>query len=341
MDAREERGLQIAKSGKIVKIPVGWKVPSQSGVGSYVVTIGEHPYCTCPDFESRQQPCKHIHAVEFVTERKTMPDGTETVTRSMKVTCTQEWPKYNEAQTHEQERFIELLRDLCNGIQQPEYHFGRPRLPLSDVVFGLVLKSYTTFSGRRLATALRDAQFNGIISRAAHYNSSFNYLENPQLTPLLKTLIEQSASPLKAVESDFAVDSSGFTTSTYTRWFDMKYGKERAMQGYIKAHVMCGVKTHIVTAVECGSKPTGDSTEFVPLVKKTAETFNIKEVSADKAYSSRAILHTMNDMGINSYIPFKANTQPTGGSTTPYDGLWHKMWLFYQFNQQEFFAHYH
>jgi len=197
MDAREERGLQIAKTAKIVKTPVGWKVPSQSGNGSYVVNLDHgHPFCTCPDFEARNQPCKHIHAVEFTIQKETRPDGSTTVTKSVKMTCTQEWPAYNEAQTHEQERFVELLRDLCNGIAQPEYRFGRPRLPLSDVVFGLVFKSYTTFSGRRFTSALKDAQEQGLVAKAAHYNSGFNYLESPDLTPILKGLIEQSASPL-------------------------------------------------------------------------------------------------------------------------------------------------
>jgi hypothetical protein len=34
--------------------------------------------------------------------------------------------------------------------------------------------------------------------------------------------IEQSAAPLKSIETEFAVDSSGFSTSPYVRWFDVK-----------------------------------------------------------------------------------------------------------------------
>jgi len=39
MDAREERGLQIAATCKIEKNKLGWKVPSQSGNGSYIVNL--------------------------------------------------------------------------------------------------------------------------------------------------------------------------------------------------------------------------------------------------------------------------------------------------------------
>lgn len=341
MDAREERGLQIAKTCKIIKTPAGWKVPSQTGYGSYVVTLGERPFCTCPDFEARNQPCKHIHAVEFFTEHNLALDGTETVTQSMKVTCTQVWPAYDNAQKHEEERFVDLLRDLCAGIPQPEYRFGRPRLPLSDVVFGTTYKVYSTMSGRRFMCDLREAETKQLVAKAPSFTSNARYLENPELTPLLKSLIEQSATPLKAVESDFAIDSSGFSTKTYARWFDHKYGKEINVAQYIKAHVMCGVKTHVVTSVEVSPTNTADTTQFVPLLNKTAENFQIGELSADKAYSSRANLHAVVNMGATPYIPFKSNTKNGIAKGTNYDGLWHKMWCFYEFNRDCFLAHYH
>jgi transposase len=341
MDAREERGLQIAEHGKITKTPVGWKVPSQSGNGTYVVNLDHgHPFCTCPDFEARNQPCKHIHAVEFTMQKETKPDGTETITRSMKVTCTQEWPTYDNAQMHEEERFVELLRDLCNGIPQPEYRFGRPRLPLADVVFGVTYKAYSTMSGRRFMSSLREAEAKELIDKAPSFASNARYLENPELTPILKTLIEQSANPLRAVETDFAVDSSGFSTNTYARWFDHKYGKELKRQAYVKVHVMCGVKTHIVTSVEAHPHETADTVQLIPLLEKTAERFQINEVSADKAYSSRRNLHAIQSKGAVPYIPFKDNSKGTG-TRLPVDGLWEKMWHFYNFNREAFLSHYH
>jgi hypothetical protein len=41
-----------------------------------------------------------------------------------------------------------------------------------------------------------------------------------------KYLIAESASPLKSIEQSFAVDSSGFSTTRFVRWFDVKYGKQ-------------------------------------------------------------------------------------------------------------------
>jgi len=62
MDARKERGRELAKRGRIVKLTQGWRVSSQSGSGSYFVRLTKTPSCTCPDFERWQMPCKHIYA---------------------------------------------------------------------------------------------------------------------------------------------------------------------------------------------------------------------------------------------------------------------------------------
>ena len=233
-----------------------------------------------------------------------------------------------------------LLRDLCNGIQQPEYRFGRPRLPLADIIFGLVFKSYTTMSGRRFACALKEAESRGLISKAAHYNSAFRYLENPELTPFLKSLIEQSASPLRAIETDFAVDSSGFATTTYNRWFDHKWGKERSEAKWVKAHLICGVKTHIVTSVEATATETADAPQLPKLVNATAKTFNINEVSADKAYSSKKNLNAVIAVNGTPYVPFKSYSKGSQGMHK-FDGVWQRMWHFYNFNREAFFQHYH
>ena len=105
--------------------------------------------------------------MEFVIKRETKPDGTETLTKSMKVTCTQEWTPYNQAQTHEQERFVALLRDLCNGIPQPTQTFGRPRLPLADVVFALLIKSILQCLADGLLCELKEAQNDGFIDQSS------------------------------------------------------------------------------------------------------------------------------------------------------------------------------
>lgn len=111
-------------------------------------------------------------------------------------------------------------------------------------------------------------------------------MSNPALTPILKELIVRSSMPLRSVETDFAIDSSGFCTSRFTRWYDVKYGCTKEKQDWVKVHIACGVKTNVVTSVRILDKDANDCPQFVPLVKETSRNFTIGEVSADKAYSS-------------------------------------------------------
>ena len=334
---RKQRGLAIAAVTHIEKHRLGYKVPSQSGNGAYVVNLdGGEPFCTCPDFETRQQPCKHIYAIEFVVQRETKADGSTTHTESAKVTYTQEWPAYNQAQRDEKREFMRLLADLCHLIPEPPQTFGRPRLALSEMIFASALKVYSTVSGRRFMGDLETAFERGYLSHLPHYNSVFNYLENPALTPILKQLIEASGGPLKSVETSFAVDSSGFSTSRFDRWYDAKYGQVKGRKQWLKAHIMVGAKTNVVTSVEVTPSNVHDSPMFAPLVDSTAQRFNIQEVSADKAYLSSRNLEVATNAGAKPFIPFKVNTVAGQGSD-----LWQQMYHFFMMHRETFLAHYH
>ena len=279
---RQRRGMAIAAMVRVEKNRLGYKVPSQSGNGSYVVNTDDTPFCTCPDFERRQLPCKHVYAVEFIIQREERPDGTTLETRTTRVTYRQEWAAYNAAQEHEQEHFVQLLRGLCDTIEQPPRPkgAGRPRLPLSDTVFGSALKVYSAMSTRRAMTDMRNAQAAGLLEKAPSTASTWRCMENPNLTPVLEHLIQISALPLRAVEHDFAADSTAFATSIYHRYFDHKWNKLIEEAIWVKAHAMCGVKTNIITAAEATAGESADATRFAPFVETTAQHFTINEVSA-------------------------------------------------------------
>ena len=87
----------------------------------------------------------------------------------------------------------------------------------------------------------------------------------------------------RSVETAFAVDSSGFATSRYMKWFDEKYGINRERAERVECHLACGVKTNVVTAAVADEKNSGDCPQFAPLIKKMAENSTVEEVPADKA----------------------------------------------------------
>ena len=109
--------------------------------------------------------CKHLRAVKIVVRRELGADGDVTETKEVifteKKTYRQAWPKYNEAQMTEKDRFLALLFELCQGVQDfPQPAVGRRHVPLCDMIFAAAFKVYSTFSSRH-------RKFNGNRERLA------------------------------------------------------------------------------------------------------------------------------------------------------------------------------
>ena len=154
----------------------------------------------------------------------------------------------------------------------------------------------------------------------------------------MQELVTISSLPLKAIETDFAVDSTGFSTCGYTRWYDTKHGDIPMEQhSWMKVHLMCGVKTNVVTSVEVTGGYGADSPQFAPLVSTTAKHFTLRQVSGDLAYSSKLNVAHVATLGAAPYIPFKENATGGKGPMT----IWKRMFHYYSFRRSEFLAEYH
>jgi len=340
MDMRELKALEIAARAKITFDGTCWRVPSQSSPSTtYRVTIGAQPSCECEDFQLRQQPCKHVIAARLVCERDHGGKVTNIVTDAVpkRPTYKQDWPLYDHAQRTEKNRFQVLLHDLCRGLENPpQTGPGRRWKPMADMVFACAFKVFCTLSSRRFQCDLDGALAKGYLSESMHSVRVCAYLDSEFMTPVLQDLIVRSSLPLKAVETVFAPDSTGFSTSRFVRWFDEKYGVERSGHAWVKAHAMTGVKTNIVTAVEIHGPNAADCPQFKPLVETTAANFTVKEVPADKGYLSNDNLELLEKMGGTAFVPFKSNSTPGEAGT-----LWERMFFYYSFRREDFLKHYH
>ena len=336
-DGRKQRGLAIAATARIQRKGRTFTVPSQSTVGNYtVIQSREGFHCTCPDYELTGRTCKHGYAVEFFLTRETAPDGTVTETRTVRVTYSQNWPAYNAAQVSEQDTFCRLLRDLVADVPEPDYTRGRRPIPMADRLFSAAFKVYSTFSGRRFMSDLRNAHKAGHVSRVPHYNSIFNVIEDPALTDVLQSLIARSAAPLAAVETSFAVDSTGFGLGQFYRHFSAKYGQERSKMNWLKLHATIGTNTNVITSAIVTDKDSHDGALLRPMMEETARQFTVKEVSADKAYSIKKNLMFLETLGAVPYIPFKSNT--TGATENE---TWNRLFHFFNLYRETFLQHYH
>jgi transposase len=148
-------------------------------------------------------------------------------------------------------------------------------------------------------------------------------------------LIRESAAPLASVETTVALDSSGFATNTYSRWFDHKWGKEKKRQNWVTAHIMVGVETHVITDALVTTGNAGDAPQLPELLNNTAERFDVAHVCADKAYLSHRNFDAVERIGAVPYIPFKLGTTGEGSA------LWRKMFGLFQYKNEEFRKHYH
>jgi transposase len=318
-----------------------WLVPSQSGTGKYTVSPdAENPHCSCPDHETRGVKCKHIFAVEFsMTKIERSDDGTTTVsTTTVRKTYSQDWSAYNAAQTNERRHFHDLLGDLCEAIPEPvkdRSKGGRTPIPVRESMFSACLKVYSLMSARRFTGEMEEAYEAGYVRHMPHFNSVLNVFDREESTPILQGMVEASARPLRSVEQNFAVDSTGFATGKYASWHDEKHGGIKHKCGWVKAHVATGVRTNIVTAVTIAHQDAGDSPLFPELVDRTAKGFRINEVSADKAYASQRNFEAVESHGGEFFPAFKSNA--TGGI----GGAFEKAFHYFCFNREEYLDHYH
>jgi transposase len=80
-----------------------------------------------------------------------------------------------------------------------------------------------------------------------------------------------------------------------------------------------------------------DSVQFAPLLETTARGFQIEHVVADKAYSSRANLADVIQLGGTPFIPFRLNGRAKSREAT----LWDQMYHLHHLHRETFLQHYH
>jgi len=346
--AREVRALDMlrgdARVGKVLGSDGDYVVPSQSGRGFYRVRIGNDPTlpetCTCPDFEERHAPCKHIYLVRMDQRAEEDPAPSHySQIQASSDPPKRNWSIYNEYQTEEYRLFNTLLRDLSIGFPEPQrdpHGAGRKPVPLRDQVFCSVQKAYLGLSLRRSHGFRAQAAKSGLLSDTPFWAVASRFLCRVDVTDGLHDMLARSAIPLIGLEDRCAIDSTGLRTTRFNYYRQEKYNPSRE-NAWLKLHALVGVKTHVIPVLEVTSGSTSDCPQFPILLKRAAANgFHFKEVYADKGYQSRENFNAADGLEILPFIPFKRNqTGKSGGSP-----LYHKMFLFFQYQRDEFDVHY-
>ena len=221
-----------------------------------------------------------------------------------------DWSAYTRGQKNEFEYFGYYLKGLLDSIveEETEPKIGRPSISLKDGLFCMVNRAHHNLSWRRHHSLAIDAYQKGFVSYAPEPNTMSQFSKRKDITEILATLLAISATPLASVERHFAVDSSGFRTTTYSDWFSEKHNV-KMKNVWKKMHIVVGTRTNVIAAMRITDGYGSDTKQFPALMKDIEERFNVVIVSGDKGYTSRENYKIADEMGIQLYAPFKKNTR--------------------------------
>ena len=133
---------------------------------------------------------------------------------------------------------------------------------------------------------------------------------------------------------DVAVDSSGFSLKTSSKWFDIRIKRKTEKSEYIKLHIIIDVETGIILQFTITDWKGSDSKEFKRLI---GDLPRLSKVAGDKAYSSRANCQAVADKKGKPFLCFKANaTGRAKGSPA-----WQLLFMAYTDNPDEWMDEYH
>jgi transposase len=342
--ARWQKALQMAIDDPdgVRKISEGfWLVRASRGSGFYKVRFEKGEWsCDCTDFEQWKEPCKHVFRVykDWFPQSPLGPAPGEPT--GSEETFGQDWASYDAGQQEEFRLQHVLLRALVDTVPEPQRapgSPGRPSIPLSDQLFFAVQKVGSQLSCRRSHGLIELSKQRGQVSTVPHFGISSRVLRNPDVTPILHRLVELVALPLKGLETQFAVDSTGFRTTSFGDYNQETHGPSRR-NVWLKGHAIVGVATHIVVKLKVTDGNVADSPQFPELLRGAVTAgFDVREVSADKGYLSRSNVDVAADLDVTAYIPMKRNSTGRSRGSPVFNKLFH----YFQLHKEDFDAHYH
>lgn len=347
-EATEIRAVRLLSTHREAVRPTGrlrFQVFSADGSETFEVVADSDGWsCTCPTWQERRLPCPHVLGTVIWLD----PDRPAITThgrRQARPTYRQaDYGAYDRARQLEHQVFDRYLWDLLGHLPcspRPRAKRGRPAIPLRTQILVAVRKVHLKEDSRDahgLLMALNQ-DGKGILPRVPNYSLPSRFFNHPGATDILLDLIERSGLVLKEIEDEgtVAIDSSGFSTSTMGSYFTEKYDPERRHQ-FVKAHLAVGVKTHIVLTVRVTDERGADSPQFIPLLERVAELGHTPDrVAADKAYLGRANLEAAGALGIDPFVPFKANSRGLAKGSP----MWNRKYHEFQLKREEFDEAYH
>jgi transposase len=183
---------------------------------------------------------------------------------------------------------------------------GRPCWDPKVVAICLFMKVFTTRSYDGIEAYLKTNAFIGqqlkLMRLPGHSVIARSMTKMP--LPYIRTLSRLITFQMRRRGMDVAVDSSGFSLKTSSKWFDIRIRRQSSKKDYLKLHIVIDVETSIILQFTITDWRGSDSREFKRLIRDLPR---LGKAAADKAYSSRANCQAVAEKKGQPFIAFKAN----------------------------------
>ena len=264
--------------------------------------------CSHQGWDPKEQ-CKHISRVRFmIGDTGAVPyDG-----RRRRPLTKWLYPKgeptedtrRNRARATEPWKVPQLAYELCKRfVRQPDRREtkskagGASGAPIPVRVFALLMKVFANVSYEHLRHRLAE---NGLIwelgflkKRPPGKTSYSAWFGEPELTPILRQIFEETKKPARRIDSMLLGDSHDMPTRVLVNSRDEKFGKRRLSwrkeRPLIRQHFLVGKISNIIVAADTTLTRgigSGDGPHFPGMLVEALQTSeSVDKAALDKAYS--------------------------------------------------------
>ena len=152
--------------------------------------------------------------------------------------------------------------------------------------------------------------------------------------PYIRRILRKVTCRLRRQGMTVAVDSSGLSLSSSSKWFDIRIRRKNSKKDFLKIHIVVDVETGVILDFTITEGQSGDSPELPRLLRNLPL---LAAVLGDKAYSSRLNCRIACGRGAKPYLRFKVNST---GKAKGYKE-WAKAFREYKENPEAWLAVYH
>jgi transposase len=221
------------------------------------------------------------------------------------------WRRYDLAQTHELPDMLHAIREAVDLLYPPPSSSaprspGRPRVPLPDLLKGLLLQTYRQEANRLAEGELRALHAALGLTTGFSYKTLERAYGRPEVVSALARLLDLTNAPIRGLETTFSVDGSGFPTTVLVHYRTERERMQRGVAG-IAALRTClfnvanvGVRFGLIAAWSSSTDLVSlqESSVFPTLLEQTVRRHpHFHRQLGDGAYAFRHVVQAVADHG--------------------------------------------